>query len=142
MRKNQIFKNSSYGQNTVRKRSYKLWQAVCLKEKHAFPCVKTRVGDNPLLPICCNSTTRNIHERFQTLLTPVLTIFTDFMLVVVTSEIAQILSLYGGGVFSSEVEQLKWFCFEKKKKKAVTIQCVLPTRPSQDGKCHWSVLEN
>ena len=30
---------------TVRKRSYKLWQAVCLKEKRAFRCVKTRVGD-------------------------------------------------------------------------------------------------
>ena len=53
---------------------------------------------------------------------------------VVTSEIAQILSLCGGGVFSSEVENLKWFCFDlalklalytyKKKKKAVTIQCV------------------
>ena len=72
-----------------------------------------------------------------------------------TSEIAQILSLYGGGVFSSEVAKLKWFCFDlalklalytynkkKKSKKAVTIQCVLPTRPSEDGKCHWSVLEN
>ena len=56
-------------------------------------------------------------------------------------------------VFSSEVEKLKWFCFDlalklavhtskKEKKKAVTIQCVLPTRPSQDGKCYWSVLEN
>ena len=31
---------------------------------------------------------------------------------------------------------------EKKKKKAVTIQCVLPTKPSEDGKCHWPVLEN
>ena len=41
MGKNQIFKNSSNGQNTVRKRSHKLWQAVCLKEKPAFPCVKT-----------------------------------------------------------------------------------------------------
>ena len=70
-----------------------------------------------------------------------------------TSEIAQILSLYGG-VYSPEVEKLKWFCFDlalklalytsKKKspKKVVTIQCMLPTRPSQDGKCHWSVLEN
>ena len=29
-----------------------------------------------------------------------------------------------------------------KQKKTVTIQCVLPTRPSQDGKCHWSVLKN
>ena len=26
--------------------------------------------------------------------------------------------------------------------KTVRIQCVLPTRPSKDGKCHWSVLEN
>ena len=53
--------------------------------------------------------------------------------------------------------KLKWFYFDlalkltlytykkKKKKKsikAVTIQCVLPTRPTEDGKCHWSVLEN
>ena len=57
-------------------------------------------------------------------------------------------------VFSSEVAKLKWFCFDlalklalytykkKKSQKAVTIQCVLPTRPSEDGKCHWSVLEN
>ena len=73
-----------------------------------------------------------------------------------TSEIAQILSLYGGGDFSFEVAKLKCFCFDlalklafytykKKKKKnikAVTIQCVLPTRPSEDGKCHWSALEN
>ena len=28
------------------------------------------------------------------------------------SEIAQILSLYGGGFFSSEVAKLKWFCFD------------------------------
>ena len=80
------------------------------------------------LPKCCNNTPRNVHERFQTLLTPVLTIFTDFLSAVVTSEIAQILSLYGGG---SEVAKLKWFCFDlalklalytynkkKKKKKA------------------------
>ena len=61
-------------------------------------------------------------------------------------------------VFSSELAKLKWFCFDlalklalytykkkkkkKKSKKAVTIQCVLPTRPSEDGKCHWSALEN
>ena len=53
--------------------------------------------------------------------------------------------------------KLKWFCFDlalklalytykkikiKKSKKAVTIQCVLPARPSEDGRCHWSVLEN
>ena len=87
------------------------------------------------------------------LLTPVLTIFTDFLSAVVTSEIAQILSLRWL-VFSSEVAKLKWFCFDlalklalytykkkkKKSKKAVTIQCVLRTRPSKDGKCHWSVL--
>ena len=49
--------------------------------------------------------------------------------------------------------KLKLFCFDlalklalytyKKKKnsnKAVNIQCVLPTRPSEDGRCHWSVL--
>ena len=52
---------------------------------------------------CCNFTPRNVHERFQTLLTPVLTIFTDFLSSVVTSEIAQILSLYGGGFLA-----LKW----------------------------------
>ena len=46
------------------------------------------------------------------LLTPILTIFTDFLLAVVTSEIAQILSLYGGGFFSSEVAKLMWFCFD------------------------------
>ena len=59
-------------------------------------------------------------------------------------------------VFSSEVEKMTLFCFDlalklalytykkkkKKKKKTVTTQCVLPTRPSEDGRCHWSVLEN
>ena len=55
------------------------------------------------LPKCCNITPRNVHERFQTLLTPVLTIFMDFLSAVVTSEIAQILSLYGG-----EFLALKW----------------------------------
>ena len=55
------------------------------------------------LPKCCNNTPRNVHERFQTLLTLVLTIFTDFLSAVVTSEIAQILSLYGGGFLA-----LKW----------------------------------
>ena len=59
-------------------------------------------------------------------------------------------------VLSSEVEKLKWFCFDlalklalytykkkkKKSQKAVTIQCVLPTRTSEDGKCHWPVLVN
>ena len=55
------------------------------------------------LPKRCNFTPRNVHERFQTLLTPVLTIFTDFLSAVVTSEIAQILSLYGGGFLA-----LKW----------------------------------
>ena len=60
-------------------------------------------------------------------------------------------------VFSSEVAKLKWFCFDlalklalytykkkkkkKKSQKAVTIQCVLPARPSEEGWCHWSVLE-
>ena len=37
------------------------------------------------------------------LLMPVVTIFTDFLSAVVTSEIAQILSLYGGGFLA-----LKW----------------------------------
>ena len=55
------------------------------------------------LPKRCNFTPRNVHERFQTLLTPVLTLFTDFLSAVVTSEIAQILSLYGGGFLA-----LKW----------------------------------
>ena len=55
------------------------------------------------LPKCCNFTPRNVHERFQMLLTPVLTLFTDFLSAVVTSEIAQILSLYGGGFLA-----LKW----------------------------------
>ena len=98
-------------------------------------------------------TSMSVHEHFQMLLTPVITIFTDFLSAVLTSEIAQILSLYGGGFLSSEVAKLKWFCFalplklalythKKKSKKAVTIQCVLPTRPSEDGKCHWLVLEN
>ena len=45
------------------------------------------------------------------LLTPVLTLFTDFLSAVVTSQIAQILSLYDGGFFCSEVAKLKWFCF-------------------------------
>ena len=48
-------------------------------------------------------TPRNVHDCFQTLLTPILTIFTDFLSAVVTSEIAQILSLYGGGFLA-----LKW----------------------------------
>ena len=55
------------------------------------------------LPKRCNITPRNVHERFQTLLTPVVTLFTDFLSAVVTSEIAQILSLYGGGFLA-----LKW----------------------------------
>ena len=55
------------------------------------------------LPKRCNFTPRNVHERFQTLVTPVLTISTDFLSAVVTSEIAQILSLYGGGFLA-----LKW----------------------------------
>ena len=50
--------------------------------------------------------------------------------------------------------KLKWFCFDlalklvlytskkKKKKNVITVQCVLPARPSEDDKCHWSVLEN
>ena len=33
MVKNHIFNNSSFGQNTVRKRSYKLWQAVCFEKQ-------------------------------------------------------------------------------------------------------------
>ena len=103
MGKNKNFENSSYGQNTVRIRSYKLWQALFLKEKLAFPCVKTRVVKSLSLPKRCNFTPRNVHERFQTLLTPVLTIFTDFLSAVVTSEIAKILSLYGGGFLA-----LKW----------------------------------
>ena len=53
-------------------------------------------------------------------------------------------------VFSSDVEKLKWFSFDlalklaltTKEKEAVTIQCVLTTKPSENGKCHWSVLEN
>ena len=36
----------------------------------------------------------------------------DFVSEVMTSEIAQILPLYGDGFFSSEVEKLKWFCFD------------------------------
>ena len=55
------------------------------------------------LPKRCNFTPRNVHERFQTLLMPVLTIFTDFLSAVVMSEIAQNLSLYGGGFLA-----LKW----------------------------------
>ena len=59
-------------------------------------------------------------------------------------------------VFSSEVAKLKWFCFDlalklalstskKKKKKKAKKQSqysVLPTRQSEDGKCHCSALEN
>ena len=56
-------------------------------------------------------------------------------------------------VFSSEVAKLKWFCFDlalklalhtykKKKAKKQSQYTVLPTRPSEDGRCHWSVLEN
>ena len=47
------------------------------------------------------------------------------------------------------VGMLKWFSFDLAlklalyffflMKKAVTIQCVLPTKPSQDCKCNWSV---
>ena len=64
------------------------------------------------LPKCCNISPRNIHERFKTLLTPVLTIFTDFLSAVVTSEIAQIFFSLRWRVFSSEVAKLKWFCFD------------------------------
>ena len=32
--------------------------------------------------------------------------------------------------------------YMQQKKQTVTIQCVLLTRPIQDGKCQWSVLEN
>ena len=61
-------------------------------------------------------------------------------------------------VFCSEVAKLKWFCFDlalklalytykkkkkkKKSQKAVTIHGVLPARPSEEGRSHWSVLEN
>ena len=66
-------------------------------------CMDTIVDITLPLPKCCNFTPRNVHERFQTLLTPVPTIFTDFLSAVVTSKIAQILSLYGGGFIA-----LKW----------------------------------
>ena len=74
----------------------------------------------------------------STLLTSVLTIFTDLLSAVVTSEIAQILSRFDLAL------KLALYTYKKKKKskKAVTIQCVLPARPSEDGRCHWSVLEN
>ena len=39
-------------------------------------------------------------DFLSAVVTPVLTIFTDFLSAVVTSEIAQILSLYGGGFFA------------------------------------------
>ena len=46
-------------------------------------------------------------------------------------------------VFSSEVGKLRWLAFylkkERKKKAVIITQCV-PTRSSQDGKCHWSVF--
>ena len=53
---------------------------------------------SPSLPKCCNFCNHERPRAFPTLLTPVLTIFTDFLSAVVTSEIAQILS-YGGGFF-------------------------------------------
>ena len=81
----------------------------------------------------------------------------DFLLAVVTSEIAQILSLYGGGflalwwVFSSEVEKLKWFCFDLvfklalytlNEKSSHNTVCVTYKAKSRYPACHWSVLEN
>ena len=45
------------------------------------------------------------------LLPPVLTIFTVFLSTVVTSEIAKFFRFTVAG-FSSEVEKLKWFCFD------------------------------
>ena len=42
------FFNPSYGQNSVRKRSYKLWKAVCLKEKVIFCVLKPELENNPL----------------------------------------------------------------------------------------------
>ena len=60
-------------------------------------------------------------------------------------------------VLSSEVARLKWFYFDvawklglytlkknkkQKKTKKQSQYSVLRTRPSEDGKCHWPVLEN
>ena len=107
-----------------------------------------------LIPSLPKSCTRTVHEHSgRCLPTPVLTIFIHG-LPVGCREVGNSSNSFALGwwVVSSEVEKLKWFCFDlalklalytsKKTKKAVTLQCVLPTRPSQDGKCHWSVLEN
>ena len=58
-----------------------------------------------------------------------------------TSEIAQILSLYGGGflalkwrVFSSEVAKLKWFCFDLALKLALYTYKKKKKKKSQKGK--------
>ena len=56
-------------------------------------------------------------------------------------------------VFSSEVAKLKWFCFDlalklalytykKKNKKKAQKQSQYSVCSSEDGKCHWSALEN
>ena len=51
-----------------------------------------------------------------------------------------------------KMAKLKWFCFEvsfiylkkktKKNKRSSHNTVCVPTRPSEDGRCHWSVLEN
>ena len=93
---------TSGAQNIAKKRFMK--RAFCLSLVGALYPSKLELPAITLsLPKCCKFTPKNVHERFQTLLTPVLTIFTDFLSAVVTSEIAQILSLYGGGFLA-----LKW----------------------------------
>ena len=66
---------------------------------------------------------------------PVLTIFTDFLSAVVTSEIVQILSLYGGG-FLAEVEKLKWFCFDLALKIALYTFLKKKKKQSQYSVCY------
>ena len=63
------------------------------------------------LPKCCNFTPRNVHGRFQTHLTLVLTIFTDFLSAVDVRNTSNCFTLRWQ-VLSSEVAKLKWFCFD------------------------------
>ena len=117
---------------------HKLWQAVCLKEKHAFPCVKTRVGNQPF------------HYQKVVILQP---------------RMSMIHGLPVGGrdfrnssnsftsrwrVFSSEVEKVEVvllllevsFIFFKKKQKSSHNTVCITYKAKSRWQVYWSVLEN
>ena len=67
------------------------------------------------------------------LLTPVLTIFTDFLSAVVTSEIFFPLRWR---VLSSEVAKLKWFCFDLALKLALYTYKIKKKQKSSHSVCY------